>query len=100
MKTSYPHHAELGQVPDTRYFRNIRRFPNLIIADGLLIYRFDASLFFANANTFKNVLLDYKSQRSDPLHTILLDMESINSIDTSALRILEQIIQENEVGKD
>jgi len=98
-ETSYPHHAELGQVPDTRYYRNIRRFPNLVIAQGLLIYRFDASLFFANANTFKNVLLDYKSQRSEPLHTILLDMESINSIDTSALRILEQIIQEMKLEK-
>jgi SulP family sulfate permease len=60
----------------------------------VLIYRFDAPLFFANANTFQDVLLDYKSQRTDKIHSIILDFESINSIDSSALTILEQTIAE------
>lgn len=93
-ESTYPHHAELGQLPGTTSFRNVRRFPNLIQTPGVLIFRFDAPLFFANASTFQNVLLDYKSQRKDIIHTIILDMESINSIDTSALQMLEQVINE------
>jgi SulP family sulfate permease len=93
-ESTYPHHAELGQIPDTSTFRNVRRFSNLIQTPGVLIFRFDAPLFFANANTFKNVLLDYKAQREDDIHTIVLDMESINSIDSTALQVLEQVVNE------
>jgi len=93
-ESTYPHHAELGQIPNTTTFRNVRRFPNLIQTPGVLIFRFDAPLFFANAGTFQNVLLDYKSQRKDTIHTVILDMESINSIDTSAIQMLEQVINE------
>ncbi len=52
-----------------------------------------SSHIFANANTFQNVLLDYKSQRKDNIHTIILDMESINSIDSSALAVLEEVMK-------
>ncbi len=93
-ESTYPHHAELGQIPDSSTFRNLRRFPNLIQTPGVLIFRFDAPLFFANANTFQNVLLDYKSQRKDKIHTIILDMESINSIDSSAVQMLEDVFKE------
>lgn len=93
-ESTHPHHAELGQVPNTTAFRNMQRFPNLIQTPGVLIFRFDAPLFFANANTFQNVLLDYKAQRTDPVHTIVLDMESINSIDSSSIQMLEQFIAE------
>jgi len=93
-ESTYPHHAELGQVPNTTSFRNLRRFPNLLQTPGVLIFRFDAPLFFANANTFQNVLLDYKAQRNDKIHTLILDMESINSIDSSSIQMLEQLIHE------
>jgi len=93
-ESTYPHHAELGQVPNTTAFRNMQRFPNLIQTPGVLIFRFDAPLFFANANTFQNVLLDYKAQRKDKIHSVVLDMESINTIDSSSIQMLEQVISE------
>ncbi len=72
----------------------MQRFPNLIQTPGVLIFRFDAPLFFANAHTFQNVLLDYKAQRIDKIHTVVLDMESINTIDSSSIQMLEQVISE------
>ena len=45
------------------------------------------------------MLLDYKSQRKDPIHTIILDFESVNTIDSSAITILEQTISELEKEK-
>ena len=91
-EASYPHHAELGKVAGTHSFRNVRRFKDLQKIDGVLIFRFDAPLFFANINRFKEVLMFYKNQRKDPIHTIIIDMESINTIDSSAIEIFSDLI--------
>ena len=91
-EASYPHHAELGKVAGTHSFRNVRRFKDLLKIDGVLIFRFDAPLFFANINRFKEVLVFYKNQRKDPIHTIIIDMESINTIDSSAIEIFSDLI--------
>ncbi|HUR32059.1 MAG TPA: solute carrier family 26 protein, partial [Saprospiraceae bacterium] len=93
-EASYPHHAELGRVPGTHSFRNIRRFKELVVEDDILIFRFDAPLFFANVERFRNILLEYATSRKTKLKAIVIDMESINSIDTSALHILEDTIEE------
>ena len=93
-ETSYPHHAELGKVPDTHSFRNVRRFQGLEMAEGVLIVRFDAPLFFANIDRFREVLAAYKKQRTDRIHTIIIDMEGIHSIDSSALATFSDIVDE------
>jgi len=93
-ETSYPHHAELGKVPGSHSFRNVRRFKNLEVAEGVLIFRFDAPLFFANINRFREVLSDYKKQRKDTIHTIVIDMEGIHSIDSSALEVFTELVEE------
>lgn len=93
-EASYPHYAELGRVPGTHSFRNVRRFKELQVEDDILIFRFDAPLFFANIERFRNILLEYATSRKTKLKAIVIDMESINSIDTSALKILEDTIEE------
>ena len=49
-KTTKPHTAQLARVPDSHFYRNIKRFNNLEENEEVLIYRFDAQLFFANIN--------------------------------------------------
>jgi SulP family sulfate permease len=93
-ESSYPHHAELGRVPGTHTFRNLRRFHELQTSPGVLIIRFDAQLFFANANYFREIVMDYKSHRTDTIHSIVIDMETVNTIDSSAIDILTGIINE------
>lgn len=97
-ETSYPHHAELGKVSGTHVFRNVLRFKDLEIAEGVLIFRFDAPLFFANIDRFREVLTEYKNRRKDPIDTIIIDMESIHSIDSSALDIFAELVEES--GKE
>ncbi len=97
-ETSYPHHAELGKVHGTHVFRNVRRFKGLETAEGVLIFRFDAPLFFANIDRFREVLMEYKNRRKDLIHTIIIDMESIHSIDSSALEIFAELVEET--GKE
>jgi SulP family sulfate permease len=93
-ETSYPHHAQLGRIPGTRTYRNIRRFKELIVENDILIFRFDAPLFFANADRFREILLNHISNSPTKLQAIIVDMESTNSIDTSAINVLENTVSE------
>jgi len=91
-KTTKPHTARLARVPNTHFYRNIKRFDNLEIIEELLIYRFDAQLFFANVNYFKDQLYDYERIKKDNLSLLIIDGESINNIDSTAIQALEEII--------
>lgn len=91
-KTTNPHTAELAKVPDSHFYRNVKRFENLEVKDDVLIYRFDAQLFFANINYFKDELYDYEKEKGDKLRLLILDGESINNIDSTSIHALEEIV--------
>ncbi|MBK8504720.1 MAG: solute carrier family 26 protein [Saprospiraceae bacterium] len=95
-QSSYPHHAELGQVPGTNFYRNIDRFPEVITRPDLLVVRFDASLFFGNIERFNDALNEYIDQKGKQLRTIIINCESINTIDSTALSTLEEMLQDAE----
>lgn len=90
-KTTNPHTAQLAKVPNSHFYRNIKRFDNLEEREEILIYRFDAQLFFANINYFKDKLYDYESRKGDKLKALIIDGESINNIDSTAIHALEEI---------
>lgn len=90
-KTTNPHTAQLANVPNSHFYRNIKRFENLEVDDEILIYRFDAQLFFANVNYFKDKLYDYERRKGKTLKLLIIDGESINNIDSTALHALEEI---------
>jgi len=90
--TTKPHVAVLANVPGTHFYRNIERFSTLKEKDEILIYRFDAQLFFANTYYFKDTLEELVFRRKDKLKLIIIDGESINSIDSSGVYMLDDII--------
>ena len=90
--TTKPHVAVLVNVPGTHFYRNIERFRTLKEKDEILIYRFDAQLFFANTYYFKDTLEELVFSRKDKLKLIVIDGESINSIDSSGVYMLDDII--------
>ena len=49
VRTTRPHVAVLGRLPGTTVYRNLRRFPDAEPIPGLVLLRFDAQLYFANA---------------------------------------------------
>ncbi|CAM9630726.1 unnamed protein product, partial [Hapterophycus canaliculatus] len=90
MQTSRPANSTLGRLPETREYRNIKRFPMAKEIPGIRIFRFDSSLHFANKDYFENRL---KALENDPcggvpIHTIVLDASSINQLDASAIDML------------
>lgn len=88
-RSAYPHFAELGNIPDTNFFRNLKRFNGLKRIDGVAILRFDAQLYFANLNYFKEKVNDTISRRTDKIELLVLDFATVNEIDSSALHMLE-----------
>ncbi|MGB4846767.1 MAG: solute carrier family 26 protein [Saprospiraceae bacterium] len=93
-EASYPHYAELGRVPGTHIFKNIKRYKGLEIENNILIFRFDAPLFFANIDRFHELLLTHKSYREETINAIVIDMESNNTVDSSALVVLSDMVDE------
>ena len=90
-KTTQPHVAILGQVPNTHFYRNVERFGQTIERKDLLIIRFDAQLYFANVNFVKDTLETYIKQKGRTLEAVILNADSTNNIDSSAVHALEEI---------
>lgn len=93
-ETTRPHIAQLGKVPNTHFYRNQERFQQVEVRDDLLIVRFDARLYFANLNFFRDRLQKWIAEKGDALNAIIINAESINGLDSSALHFLEELTQE------
>ena len=82
-RTSKPHVAVLGRIPNTSFFRNINRFDDMEIHHEVLIIRFDSHLYFANTNYFRERLDDLATEKGKELKLIILDCECINGLDST-----------------
>ncbi len=92
-RSTKPHFAVLGQVPDTHFYRNVNRFEGLLkTTEDVLIVRFDAQLYFANISFFKDKLEEFVFNKGKKLRLIIIDGESINSIDSSGIYMLKDLI--------
>ncbi len=91
-RTSRPHVAVLGRIPNTNVFRNINRFETVEIDASILILRFDARVYFANADYFSEILQTKAREKGAELQLILLDCECINGMDSTAIQMLEGVI--------
>ncbi|WP_232731498.1 solute carrier family 26 protein [Tenacibaculum sp. SZ-18] len=91
-RTSRPNVVELGKVPDSDFYRNKIRFKEVVIEDEVLVFRFDAQLFYANSNYFREQLELMVKDKGDKLKLIVLDGESINRVDSTGIEMLKQQI--------
>lgn len=93
-ETTRPHIAQLGKVPGTHFYRNQERFKQLEVRPELLIVRFDARLYFANLNFFRDKLRKWMAAKGPALQAVIINAESINGLDSSALHFLEELTTE------
>ena len=93
-RSTRPHVAELGKVPGTHFYRNVERFENVEGRQDLLILRFDSSLYFANTNYFKDQIHEMADRKGDSLLAIIVNSDSINSLDSSGAHALDELLEE------
>jgi SulP family sulfate permease len=92
-RTSRPYVAELGKVPNANFYRNKERFSEVIIDEDILVFRFDAQLFYANSNYFREKLDEMMVKKGSALKLIVLDAESINRVDSTGVEMLKERIR-------
>lgn len=92
-RTSRPYVAELGKVPDSDFYRNRERFNEVILDEEVLVFRFDAQLFYANASYFIETLELMVEEKGPHLKLIVLDAESINRVDSTGVEMLKERIR-------
>jgi SulP family sulfate permease len=92
-RVSYPHFAELGVVNNGNGFKNILRFKDAHVQDEILMMRFDAQLYFANANYFHDKVIKTIQLRHQP-QFFILDASPISAIDSSAMHVLSDMVVE------
>jgi len=88
-KTSRPHVAEVGLVPGTQHFRNVRRH-KVDTRPHLLTLRVDESLYFVNAR-FLEDLIQSRVTEGCGITDVVLMFSAVNEVDFSALESLETI---------
>jgi len=92
-RTSRPYVAELGKVPNSNFYRNKNRFEEVIIESDILIFRFDAQLFYANSSFFRAKLAEMVHKKGTALKLIVLDAESVNRVDSTGVEMLKERIK-------
>ena len=86
----WPYDTELGRVEGLEGYHDVHTYPEAQHLPGLVIYRFDGPLFFANATTFRDEIR--RMARADPAPTwILIAAEPVTDVDTTAADMLEDL---------
>ena len=85
----WPHGAVLGRTDDSEGWHNVDDLPGAREEPGIVVYRWEAPLFFANARTFRDEVRRLVKERQP--HWVVLQCEAITDIDVTAGEMLEQL---------
>ena len=86
-----PHFAVLGRVDGVRGYHDIKRYPAARRIPGLVLFRWDAPLFFANAELFHQRIVDAIAESPTPVRRIIVTAEPVTSIDVTSADMLAEL---------
>ena len=88
-----PHFAVLGRVEGIRGYHDTARYPQARLVPGLVLFRWDAPLFFANAELFQQRVLDAVAASPTKVRRIVVTAEPVTSIDVTSADMLAELEQ-------
>jgi high affinity sulfate transporter 1 len=91
-KAWWPHSTELGRIAGTPGFHDVERHPEAELIDGLLLLRFDAPLFFANAGGFARTLQGAVEDAGRPIERVVVVANAVTDVDTTGVEILGHLL--------
>ncbi len=89
-----PHSAVLGRVENVKGYHDITRYPNARLIPGLVIFRWDAPLFFANAEFFRARVLEAVASSPTPARRVVVAAEPVTSVDVTSADALAELDDE------
>ncbi|MFC4950743.1 SulP family inorganic anion transporter [Pseudonocardia sp. GCM10023141] len=93
-RVSRPHDGVLGFAPGIAGMHDVDDHPDAATVPGLVVYRYDAPLFFANADDFRARALAALDAAAGPVRWLLLNMEAIVELDITAADTLTSLCEE------
>jgi len=89
-----PHTAVLGRVAGRKGYHDMGRHPDAYQVPGLLLFRFDAPLFFANAPYFEETLLEAIDAEPEAVHRVVIAAEPMTDVDSTGAETLGLVLDE------
>ncbi|WP_236175672.1 SulP family inorganic anion transporter [Pseudomonas pseudonitroreducens] len=86
-----PHHAVLARVDGVRGYHDVTRYPNARRIPGLVLLRWDAPLFFANAEQFQAQVLAALAESPTPVQRLVIAAGPVTSIDITSADMLAEL---------
>ena len=93
-RVARPHDAIQGFVPDLAGMHDVDDYPSATVVPGLMVYRYDSPLFFANTEDFRRRALASVASATEPVQWFVLNAEAIIDIDITAVDALEAVHDE------
>lgn len=87
----HPYDAVLGHVDGLNSYHDISRHPEARLIPGLMLFRWDAPLFFANAEAFRKNVLHAIAEAPTPTRWVVVTAEPITDVDTTAAEMLAEL---------
>jgi MFS superfamily sulfate permease-like transporter len=87
-----PHFAVLGRVEGVQGYHDVTRYPEARLVPGLVLFRWDAPLFFANAELFHDRVLEAVSRSPTPVRRFVVAAEPVTSVDVTAADMLAELL--------
>jgi len=86
-----PHFAVLGRVEGVRGYHDVSRYPDARPVPGLVLFRWDAPLFFANAELFHQRVLEAVENSPTPVRRVVVTAEPVTSVDLTSADMLVEL---------
>jgi MFS superfamily sulfate permease-like transporter len=86
-----PQSAVLGRVDHIKGYHDITRYPQAQLVPGLVLFRWDAPLFFANAELFSKRVLDAVASSPSPVRWLVVAAEPVTSVDVTAADVVREL---------
>ncbi|MBT9574044.1 SulP family inorganic anion transporter [Pseudomonas umsongensis] len=86
-----PYSAVLGQAEGVKGYHDIQRYPNAHLIPGLVLFRWDAPLFFANAELFNERVLNAVAASPTPVRWLVVAAEPVTSVDVTSADMLAEL---------
>lgn len=93
-RVARPHDAVEGFVPDLAGMHDVNDYPGATVVPGLVVYRYDSPLFFANTEDFRRRAMAAVESAAAPVRWFVLNAEAIVDIDITAVDALEDVRKE------
>lgn len=89
-----PYTAVLGRTGEHQAYRDITNFTEAETLPGLVVYRFDAPLYFANADTLRADIRRLLAEADPPIRLVVINAEAVYDMDTTGVQTLHRVLDD------